>query len=486
MNILQIIIENLRYIFPWVLAIGLAISILAFYANTRENSGTRGLKCYLGHLAIIGLGWLLGKWFGILLITLPILIFYYYMLFHLAMVVVPVSDPDNWQEWWKRFLILLWYHWGVQYPIWMVTDSTGQNVELRIPGDSFGWFQPGMVWARSHQVVSLTTGMTFSGIRELGTIFTQAFERPYKIVDLRTQLRTSWIEVISSDGILYDALLFTSFAVDKEKWDRSLYHRLYLENQLFKDGKEPDYKKGSYHFSRPRMRVLLSTIGVSSPSDDAAESKTAGWDQRALYEIEKAAREVLSQRRLDELWQPKDDYEGANAIDEIASDIRDRCSFQLKQRGIHLYVCRIINLKFSKETQEQEDERITSDADTRHSKLTEQNDAENEVEQKQIVAWGAEWQREAEQTRAQGKAEADILMQEARAYAYTNMLTAIAEGLQEARLLHPHLPRYVIAVRFISALEKLTKEQPEIDSIEEARASINHVKKMISLDMDRE
>ena len=432
------------------------------------------------------LGWLIAKWWGILLISLPILIFYYYVLFHLALVVVPVSDPDNMQEWWQRFRVLVGYHWGVQYPLWMVTDSTGQDVELRIPGDSFGGFPPGLVWARSHQVVSLTRDVVFSDIQAPGTVFTQAYERPFKIVDLRTQLRTSWIEVVSSDGILYKTLLFTSFSVDKEKWDRGLYHDLYRKNLQLKDAKEPDYLKGSYHFSRPRVRTLLSTIGVSSPPDDSTKTKTANWDERVLYEIEKTAREVLSQRRLDELWQPKDDHKGANAIDDIANSIRERCSFQLKQRGVHLFVCRIVNLEFPKEAQEPKDEGIILKAETRQNKLREEKDMEGEIERKQIGAWSAEWQRDAEQTRAEGKAEADILMQEARAYAYTNLLTAFAEGLQEARLLHPHLPRYVIAVRFISALEKLTKAQPEIEGMSEARASLDNLKRMISLGTEKE
>jgi regulator of protease activity HflC (stomatin/prohibitin superfamily) len=146
-------------------------------------------------------------------------------------------------------------------------------------------------------------------------------------------------------------------------------------------------------------------------------------------------------------------------MDDIANAIKDRCSFQVRLRGVNVYSCRIVDFEFQK-TEVQEE---VSDT----------------VKREQIKTWRADWQREAEQTRAEGNAEADLLKQEARAYAYTNLLTAVAEGLQEARHLDPKLPQYVIAVKFISALEKLIEEQPETQDITEARASLNGVKKLI-------
>jgi hypothetical protein len=216
----------------------------------------------------------------------------------------------------------------------------------------------------------------------------------------------------------------------------------------------------SYPFSRARIRALFRSIGVSSSPDDPDKPKTISWDERVVYLVEKTAREILSQRRIDELWQPQDDREGANPMDGIADAIKEGCSFRLRLRGVNLYACRIVNFEFQK--------------------IEERNEEDfDEVKQKQLTTWSADWQREADQTRAKGKAEADLLKQEARAYAYTNLLTAVAEGLQEARQLDPQLPHYVIAVKFVSALEKLIEEQPESTDIHEARASLRDVKKMI-------
>ena len=352
----------------------------------------------------------------------------------------------------------MWYQWGVQYPLWIVTKSTGRKTETGIPGKPAGPFTPGLVWAHSHQVVGLTRGITFSGARQPGTVFTQAFERPFDVIDLRTQLRTSWIEVVSSDGIPYKALLFTAFAVDRESWSPSFYHKLLRENPLLLEGKELDYIKGRYPFSKARMRALFSTIGVR-PSADSKERKLLNWDEGVLYQIERAACEVLSQKTLDGLWEPQNDREGANAMDEIANAIKDRCLFQVRLRGVNVFSCRIVDIEFQKPEVQEE--------------------IFDKVKQEQIKTWSADWQREAEQIRAEGNAEADILKQEARAFAYTNLLTAVAEGLQEVRYLDPKLPQYVIAVKFIGALEKLIEEQPETQDMSEARASLNGVKKLI-------
>jgi hypothetical protein len=455
---MQFILARWQIIIPWALAFMVVALLLKIYLSTREQYGFRIFNSWVWHIAAVFLGWWLGRLPGIFLITLPLLIIYYYMLFHLALVVVPFSDPDNLKEWWQRFSLFVWYHWGVQYPISVVPDSLGRKTTERIPGNPFGYFAPGLVWARSHQAVGLTTGLSYSGIRRSGTVFTRPYERPFTVVDLRTQLRTSAIEVVSSDGIPYHAVIFAAFSVDREKWNPSLYHRLLHENPILKDAREPDCSKGTYVFSSARMLALFGTEAVAS-SSDASEVKTVDWDQRVLYQLEEATREILSQRRLDELWQPRRERPGINAMDDIASAIKEKCSLALRQQGVQLYSCRIVNFEFR--TKEAENEKA------------------DEIKQKQIHAWSADWQREAEQTRADGKADADLLKQEARAYAYTNLLTAVAEGLQETRHMNPDLPRYVIAVQFISALERFIEDQPEGQELSDMRASLADVKKMI-------
>ncbi len=121
-------------------------------------------------------------------------------------------------------------------------------------------------------------------------------------------------------------------------------------------------------------------------------------------------------------------------MDEIAVEIKEGCSFELRQRGVLLHTCRIVDLEFAeKEVPNPGDEGILGSAeastmerkfhedptkhwvgDTSGSKGIEKAEKakEDQISQKQIVAWSADWQRVAAETRAKGKAQADLLTQE--------------------------------------------------------------------------
>ena len=425
------------------------------------------------------------------------------------------------REWILRARYFLFYVWGLQYPAWVVNGSTGRTSETKIEGSQFRtWTGPGFVWAYSHQVVGLTTGINFSRADIPGTVFTRSYERPIEgVVDLRAQRRTFWIDVVSSDGIPFKARLFTSFAVDKEKWGRELYLRLIKEDRLLKGAREPDYTDGSFPFSKRRIRALLSSTGIRSSTikkvievettrqvsesktakkpprfepnkqefeieatrktsesratgkapkgkktDKPSDSETTFWDEIVLYHVEKAACEVLSQRRFDEIWLPANDHAGACAPDEIAEAIRNLCFFNLLCRGIHLFSCRLVDFQFERE------------------KLIKTG----QVERQQIAVWQSDWQRDTLETRARGNAEAELLRQEARAYAYATLLTAVAEGLQETSPLDPDLPRHLIAMRFIVALEEMLQRQPEEDEKNEASSVLRKWKLRISPGSSRE
>jgi len=500
-----------------IFLLGLLIWILTF-----ENSGYRCLFTYLLHWLIIWIGWQCGRLIGLLLISLPLLIFYYYFLIRVALAVVPTSNaPRSWRERFLRARYFFFYVWGLQCPAWVVDGSTGKIAETRIKGDqSRAWAAPGFIWAYSHHVVGLTTGINFSRVEGPGTIFTRANEHPIEgIVDLRPQSRTSWIDVVSSDGIPFKAHLSTSFAVDKENWGRELYLRLVKENNLLKGAMTPDYTEGSFPFSRQRIRALLSSTGIRSSmikkvieseiakknpdsmtskktleleankksfesdatrktsqseptkktsknekTDKPVDSETTFWDEIVLYHVEKAASEVLSQRRFDEIWLPADDHEGVSAADDIAEAIKSLGYFDLLLRGIRLYSCRLEDFQFER------DKVIKT----------------GQVERQQIAAWQADWQRDTLQIRAQGNAEAELLRQEARAYAYATLLTTVADGLQGTAGLHPDLPRNLIAMRFIGALEEMLQRQPEQDEKTEASSSLRKWKRRLSSGSNRE
>lgn len=85
----------------------------------------------------------------------------------------------------------------------------------------------------------------------------------------------------------------------------------------------------------------------------------------------------------------------------------------------------------------------------------------NGVEEQQITAWGADWERRRDEKLAEAEAAAERDQQEARAYAEGQLLDSIAEALQKTGD-DDKLKKRVIAMRYLSALQDFAhKNTPE-------------------------
>ena len=445
------------------------------YYFSRKYGGRRGVYSALAQLSVMLFGWLLDRWVGILFISIPLLAGYYFTLYWLASIVVPTSKPGERGEMWKRFKVLVSYSWGVQPPLLVAADHAGRHIEKRIEGNSKrNWGIPGLFWTRSYQAVGITDGAQFKRVDGPGIVFTGRSERPFEVVDLRKQSRSSDINAISKDGILFKATLLASFAIDRQDWSSEEYDHLRRANLLLVGGKAPDYVKGSYPFSRLRVRAALGTTGINTSLPDS-ETPEIHWDDWALSQIEEAARHVLSQRSLDELWQPKSDMPGATAPGEISDEIKKRVSLPLQASGIRLDTVRIVDFLFTEEKKEGDKEEKQKELDKKK---------EDKISQRLIETWSADWEQQRQQTLTEGDAEAERLQQEARVYAHSFLLTVIAESMRKVRNLLPKYAPYVIAMSFVGAMEELIQKQPEKG--EELLASIRGIKQRITADRSGE
>ena len=421
------------------------ILLFLTYIFGHEN-GRRGLQSSIGHIFLIFLGLIIDSWTGILFISLPILVAYYSILYRLALVTLPTSNPEDRTERWKRFIILVSYTWGIQFPL-IVVDGNGWNkFETRIPGDFTGGYPvPGLIWTKSHQVVTITSGIKFNRVDGPGVVFTGSMERPEQIFDLRLQLRTNEIEVVSKDGVSFKVRVFTAFRIDPEVWDKETYDKLRPMNTILRGADKPSYTKGSFPYSNLRVQAAL---GVTSTK---ATTKTPiiYWDQWAINIVEDKARKVISQKNLDELWRPAEDKKYANALDIIAKEIKENAEFTLRTAGILLVVARVVNFSFSSKDNEID-----------------------EISKQQLATWSSEWDRKRIRILAEAEAESEHSQQEARAYAESLLLNSIAEGLQKAKDIDPELPHYVIAMRFLSSLQDFVHKQTDEKSMEELQNNL--------------
>lgn len=417
------------------------------YMFTNRISGTRGLYTSVGHLTISLIGWVYGGWVGLFFIFAPLFAVFYYWIYCLAQVVVPASNPDDFKESLQRFKMLVWYLWGVQFSIWVINKDTDRIAEERISGDFFKTLgSPGMIWAQSHQAVGITSGTQFSRVDGPGVIYTRPFERPYEIIDLRPQIRTSLIESISQDGIPYQARLLVAFSIDKDVWGNDEYGVLRLKNKLLRGAQKPDRNGGNYRYSRSRVTATLSIESVKYSIHDMQNRPIIYWDQWAMAMAEEAARKELSIYPLNELWRPIKDNPDLNPLDVIARNIKDNIAQQLKIHGISLIAARIINFQFD-------------------------NDESKAILKQQIDNWRSYIEQDISQTKSNAGAQLVNIKENASIYAHSSLLASIVEGLDQISDTYPNLPKkYVIAMRLIKALEDSLHQQAQIeDNSEETK-----------------
>ncbi|KAF0107365.1 MAG: hypothetical protein FD146_1843 [Anaerolineaceae bacterium] len=418
-----IIVDAVVRIFWWIpvwprwIALFLAVGGVVYFMSYRFGE-RRGLYSGLGQLSIVFLGWLLGRWVGIIFFSMPLLLAYYLILYEFAMAVIPANNPeselvlfDKTNEKWQRFLALVWYTWGIQFPMLVIADDWGREISMQIPGSPFRQYGiPGIIFTRAHQVVGITAGVEFSRIEGPGIVFTRRFERPLEVVDLRRQVRNSWIDAVTKDGIPFKAKLFMVFKVN---------------------GSSPD-NEGGFSYSSKWIRRLLMLLGVAQTSPD--NKMVVRWDERVVKQIEQAAQQTLSRRTLNELWQPQNRDKYSSTYVEIGEEIKLILQKRLEEQGVVVFTSRMVDFKFS----EEKEDTITS---------------------QQLATWQSSWARQADQTLSEGEAEAERLQAEARAYAQAILLRALADGIGQTT---PEMSRYVVAIRFVSAIQELMKKQPEI------------------------
>lgn len=441
--------NSLRWISFWRLF--LVFDLFLYFAHRlgSEHGENRWKKSTFLFWSAIGIGWLIHSWMGILFLSIPFLAAYYAILQDIALVIVPASDPEDKIEKRKRKNAFLSYTWGTQSPMFIADDNPWKKIEPRISGDitwEFSEFpipffdklmgRPGLIWTHSHQVATITGGTQFKRVENPGVCFTGRLERPEQIFDLRTQLRTDLIEVVSKDGVHFWARYFTAFRIDNEDWPRDLYINIMKHNNQLSGARKLTHRAGSFPFSHQRVQATLGTTSTRATE----ESPLVYWDQWVMNLVEEQTRKIISQKKLDEMWRPSNDHKFANALDEISKTLKADCELPLRASGILLLAARLVNFQFS------------MPSDDKQSEV-------DPITKQQIEFWVAEWERQRIEKLAKARVKALSLEQEARVYAESLLLNTVVDSLKKAHELDQSLPRHVIALRFLSAFQNYARAQ---------------------------
>ncbi len=444
----------------------IAIVLLGLaYFFGHQHGEKRWLQSSIGHIALIFFGLAVGRWVGILFISAPLLVAYYSILYRMALIILPTSDPEDRAEKWKRFIVLVSYTWGIQRPLIVVEGNGWNKTQIRIAGKfTRNYPVPGLIWTQTHQVVTITSGIKFNRVDGPGVVFTGKMERPDQIFDLRLQLRTNEIDVVSKDSVSFKVRVFIGFRIDPEAWDKDTYDTLRLMNTILRGADKPNYTKGSFLFSTLRVQAALGITSTKATTN----TPIIYWDQWAVNVVEDQARKVISQKSLDELWRAVKDEKFVSALEAIAKEIKANAETTVRAAGILLVVARVVNFSFPSANEQTDDKSKQQTGEKSKQQLDEKLKHHlDEISKQQLASWGSEWERKRARILAEAEAESEHAQQEARAYAESLLLNSIAEGLEKANDIDPNLPHYVIAMRFLSSLQDYVHKQTDEKSMEE-------------------
>lgn len=415
----------------------------------------RGLLVVLAHLLVIDLGWLYGGWWGLLLTSLPAILFFWVGLIGFSLFVLPVPPS----QWWDAARCLIGFVTGYHYAYHVVR---GDKTEEILPGKLMRKGQlPGLVLADAHTAVPLSTGMAFSHVAGPGVTFIRRAERPYQeqAIDLRTQVRAGKVRATTRDGIDVEFPLFAVFSI--ERWPPA----------------------------RPPVMVTpFSEVAVLN----AVLNQRVGarWDETPLDLGKNVVCTVIANYSLDRLLEEQKPTERATVeMMERTADRRRRLAMEHQAKmprefvreeiqegltsilpssyGIKLVGVGLGNIEVAGAREEDRNKAAEKpqtpaegpkieQAKKRAEKADELRDA---ILKQRVMAWQSEWLSESIRRQAQSEAEAIREIGRARAQSQLRMIQSLAEGFAQAqeggRRVRTDL---VVLLRLLDAMEEMTRE----------------------------
>lgn len=464
----------------WGIIYLLALSYSYFLTN--KKSDKRGVFFVFVILTTLLVGWVYDYWSGMLIISMPILSIYFHMIHKAAQVIFPASNPEDQDEIWQKTRAFLVYLFGVQHPIWFAGANASREYEIKIDGDQTkDMGRPGVIWTHSHQVAGISKNIEFNRVAGPGIIFTKQYEVPVALVDLRTQVRVSFIDTVTKDGMKIPLTTVIVFVIDKKNWSRADYAKL---RHTTGRNYDIDHNAGSYPYSSGRVRTVLSTSGINNGAGNLIH-----WDEWVAKQMEHAVREVVSRRSLDELWRPQNDKQGASALEEMAQELKKVLIDKLAEIGITLLVARVVNYRLGYRLKKPEKletvKKTESPKDAENSeKPNEQQNPDEKPEktdpivQQNINIWCSYWEQRITETNAEIEFIYRDEIEKAHAYSKSVLLSAVADSISKAHQIHEDLPRHVIAQYFVHALEEYIKGQPGLN-IEASKKRLEGIKDIL-------
>lgn len=308
-------------------------------------------------------------WLGIFLVFLLLGILHY------AQFVMPFRTEDSWGE--GIYLLLKPYLDGFERLFEPKRRRLLRNLDPSLKELPKSFQEVGGGLLRSHQVLALAQGSSFSRDAGSGFVRLAKGERITHLIDLRLQSRTEEVEANTRDGIPVKTAVTVKFRVHQEDNDDSDEALLY------------PYDKEAIFF-------------VSQLSSRDSENGIRPWTQQISPQAVTMLVSELAQYTLNQLYQA--DTSGRKPLDEIKSRLLRELSRQFTEYRIDILGVGIRPL-----------------------------DLPLEVEKQRIEMWQADWERKIQLQQAAGKAEAVRRMRHARARSQIEIIENILQNVEAAK-----------------------------------------------------
>lgn len=326
-------------------------------------------------------------------------------LIHYSQFVLPVGGLDGW---WEGFG-LLWRYFFDKFMnlgrvLYVPAPRPGQPPPARTgssnlprPGwaPSFRTLRAGIT--KNHEVLALTRGTGFSRAAGPGFVRLSPGESPARTIDLRSQLRSQDVETNTRDGIPVKTTVTVIFRV----------RRSHVE------GEELAY---------PYDREAIFNVSYARSTD--GQDGLYPWTEQLAPRAAAILSEELGQQRLNDLYQ---EDASVAPLDLIQQKIKRQLDREAERFGLEVLVLSIGHLQLP-----------------------------DKVKEQRIKTWQADWIRQINVQNAEGDAEAERRLKNARARAQIEIIQNITQNIDAMRRVGNNNLTHIVMLRMIEALEEAT------------------------------
>jgi hypothetical protein len=199
-----------------------------------------GMFIYLGVLISLGFGVPLPQ-FALFLIAISVIPLFSMVLMVIApLFIVPIEPgtPDLVRE---AVRMVIGHFTSFPKPVWRIEDG---QIQTRVEGNPFYGTGPGWLVTEPENLVVLKNGTKITRLVGPGIALTERGESPFKVVDLRNQIRSTEVTAMTKDGIEIRFKVSSLFRLNREEASVELgkpwpYVKDHVWDAVFAESVEP-------------------------------------------------------------------------------------------------------------------------------------------------------------------------------------------------------------------------------------------------------